>query len=108
MIFNRNRLCAIIIMSVTSLSMSLLAKLTTLQHYDPAPNFSANDSMMPANSQFLDLKQARFKHEKPNKRRVLGFNLSGFIQGSNRAKGYTGATDFGTVIGIPENGFEMG
>lgn len=108
MIFNHYRLCAIIIISALTSSTLLLARLTTLQHYDPIPVFSANDSMMPPNSQFLDLKQARFKYEEPSKRRVFGFNVSGFIQGSNRAKGYTGSTDFGTVVGIPENGFEMG
>lgn len=109
MILNRKRLYTIIFnLAIATCYSPLLAKLTTLQHFDPAPNFSANDSMMPANSQFLDLKQAQFKHETPNKERIFGINISGFIQGSSRAKGYTGSTDFGTVVGIPENGFEMG
>ena len=107
MVLNFDRFCAIIIGSLL-LTSHLMAELTTLQHYDPAPNFSANDSMLPANSHFLDLKQARFKNEKPNKKRFFGFNISGFIQGASRAKGYSGQTDFGTVNGIPENGFEMG
>ena len=33
-------------------------KLTTLKYFDPAPNYSANDSMVPPNSQFLNLKKA--------------------------------------------------
>jgi hypothetical protein len=109
MILNRSRLCAIIIIfnGLTN-STKLLAKLTTLQHYDPTPIFSANDSMMPPNSQFLDLKQARFKNETPSKKKMFGLNVSGFIQGANRAIGYDGQTQYGTVVGIPENGFEMG
>ncbi len=109
MIFNRTRLCAItIILNSCLISNNLFARLTTLQHYDPAPIFSANDSMMPPNSQFLDLIQARYKNETPSKNRIFGFNISGFIQGANQAAGYTGNTQFGTISGIPENGFEMG
>ncbi len=109
MIFNRTRLCAItIILSSCLISNNLFGRLTTLQHYDPAPIFSANDSMMPPNSQFLDLIQARYKNETPSKNRIFGFNISGFIQGANQAAGYTGNTQFGTISGIPENGFEMG
>lgn len=109
MILHFNRLCAIIIIiNFFLFSQFLQAELTTLQHFDPAPNFSANDSMMPPNSQFLDLKQARFKNEIPNKKRGFGFNISGFIQGANQAVGYNGQTQYGTVVGIPENGFEMG
>ena len=64
--------------------------------------------MMPPNSQFLDLTQARIKHEQPCKRRVLGVNVSGFLQRSIRAKGYTGITDYGSVAGLPPSAFEMG
>jgi hypothetical protein len=108
MILNLRRLCAIIIISSFFLSDLLFAELTTLQHFDPAPIFSADDSMLPPNSQFLGLKQARLKNEIPNKKRGFGINISGFIQGASRAKGYNGQTDYGTVVGIPENGFEMG
>lgn len=82
--------------------------MTTLQHFDPAPIFSANDSMVPPNSQFLDLLQARIKNEKPNKARHFGLNISGFIQRSVRANGYNGSTQYGTVVGSAPNAFEMG
>lgn len=109
MILNCNRLCAIIIIANTLFLTNLLfAELTTLQHFDPAPNFSCNDSMMPPNSQFLDLKQAEWKNEVPCKKRGFGLTITGFIQGASRAKGYNGETNYGTVVGIPENGFEMG
>lgn len=109
MILNLRRLCAIIIIvNGFLLTDFLFAELTTLQHFDPAPIFSANDSMLPPNSQFLDLHQARLKNEVPNQKRAFGINISGFIQGASRAKGYNGQTDYGTVVGVPENGFEMG
>lgn len=84
------------------------AKLTTLKHFDPSPNYSANNSMMPPNSQFLDLTQARIKHEVPSKRRTLGLNISGFIQKAVRARGYTGSNEYGSVLGTPPNAFELG
>lgn len=108
MILNFRRLCAIITISNFFICTSIFAELTTLQHYDPAPIFSANDSMMPPNSQFLDLIQADMKGEVPNKTRRFGINISGFIQGANRAIGYNGTTTYGTVNGVPENGFELG
>jgi hypothetical protein len=109
MILNLRRLCAIIIIiNAFFLTDSLFAELTTLQFADPAPNFSANDSMVPPNSQFLDLKQARLKNETPNKKRGFGINLSGFIQGASRAKSYNGQNDYGSVVGSPQNGFELG
>lgn len=108
MILNLRRLCAIITISNFFIFTPVLAELTTLQHYDPAPIFSANDSMMPPNSQFLDLIQAQMKGEVPNKTRRFGLNISGFIQGANRAIGYDGTTAYGTVVGVPENGFELG
>lgn len=83
-------------------------KLTTLKHFDPSPNYSANNSMMPPNSQFLDLTQARIKHEVPSKRRVLGFNISGFTQKAVRARGYTGTNEYGSVAGLPPSAFELG
>jgi|GEM_PF-787904 len=90
-------------------SANLFAEgLTTLQHFDPSPNFSANDSMMPPNSQFLDLLQARIKHEKPNKKRWFGLNVSGFIQRAVRANGYTGSTQYGSVSGSAPNAYELG
>ncbi len=98
-------LCAIIALIINA--CPLLAELTTLMHYDPAPIFSANDSMLPPNSQFLDLKQARYKKEKPNKRRAFGINISGFVQGANSAVNSAGVT-YGTINGDPEPGFEMG
>ena len=108
MILNLRRLCAIITINSTLIFTPILAELTTMQHFDPAPNFSANDSMMPPNSQFLDLIQAKMKNEVPNKTKRFGINISGFIQGANRAIGYDGTTTYGTVVGVPENGFELG
>ncbi len=108
MILNLRRLCAIITINSAFMFTPMLAELTTLQHFDPAPNFSANDSMMPLNSQFLDLQQAQMKNEVPNKTKRFGLNVSGFIQGANRAIGYNGTTTYGTVVGVPENGFELG
>ncbi len=83
-------------------------RLTTLKHFDPAPNYSANDSMVPPNSQFLNLKKARIKNEQPNKQRFVGFNISGFFQKAVRARGYNGNTEYGTVTGEAPNGFELG
>lgn len=107
MILNYKRLQVIILITSIAFSSFLSARLTTLNHFDPAPNYSANDSMMPPNSHFLDLAQARMKHEKPDDRRMFGINLSGFIQGSNQSRSSNG-TLYGTVSGTPENGFEMG
>ncbi len=89
-------------------STILDAKLTTLRHFDPAPNYSANDSMMPPNSQFITLQHARIKEEQPSKRRWFGFNMSGFFQKAVQARGYTGSTSYGTVVGSAPNAFEMG
>lgn len=83
-------------------------RLTTLKHFDPAPNYSANDSMVPPNSQFLNLKKARIKDEQPNKQRFVGFNISGFFQKAVRARGYNGNTEYGTVSGSAANAFELG
>jgi len=96
------------IIALSFFSISTMYGLTTLQHWDPSPIFSANDSMMPPNSQFLDLKQARMKNETPSKKRSFGINLSGFIQGASTAYGYDGCDEYGTVCGSPQNGFEMG
>ncbi|MFA5998866.1 MAG: hypothetical protein WC747_02530 [Candidatus Babeliales bacterium] len=96
------------IIALSFFSISTMYGLTTLQHWDPAPIFSANDSMMPPNSQFLDLKQARMKNETPSKRRSFGLNFSGFIQGANTAYGYAGCNTYGSECGTPQNGFEMG
>jgi len=97
------------VLNICLLFSSILeAKLTTLRHFDPAPNYSANDSMMPPNSQFITLQHARIKEEQPNKRRRFGFNISGFYQKSVQARGYTGNTDYGTVVGSAPNAFEMG
>ncbi|HSW68707.1 MAG TPA: hypothetical protein VLI69_00935, partial [Gammaproteobacteria bacterium] len=96
------------IIALSFFSISTMYGATTLQHFDPAPIFSANDSMMPPNSQFLDLKQARMKDETPSRRRWFGLNFSGFIQGANTAYGYAGCNQYGTACGVPENGFEMG
>lgn len=89
-------------------STLLEARLTTLRHFDPAPNYSANDSMMPPNSQFITLLHARIKDEQPSKKRKFGINISGFYQKSNQARGYTGSTEYGTVVGTAPNAFEMG
>lgn len=86
----------------------LLPRLTTLKHFDPAPIYSANDSMMPPNSQFLNLKKARIKGEEPNKQRFIGINFSGFCQKAVRARGYSGNTEYGTVAGEAANAFELG
>lgn len=83
-------------------------RLTTLKHFDPAPNYSANDSMVPPNSQFLNLKKARIKNEQPNKQRFVGINFSGFFQKAVRARGYNGNTEYGTVTGSAANAFELG
>jgi hypothetical protein len=83
-------------------------RLTTLKHFDPAPNYNANDSMVPPNSQFLNLKKARIKDEQPNKQRFVGFNISGFFQKAVRARGYNGNTEYGTVNGSAANAFELG
>ena len=83
-------------------------RLTTLKHFDPAPNYSANDSMMPPNSQFLNLKKARIKDEQPNKQRYVGINISGFCQKAVRGRGYNGNTEYGTVNGEAANAFELG
>lgn len=83
-------------------------RLTTLKHFDPAPNYSANDSMMPPNSQFLNLKKARIKDEQPNKQRFVGINISGFCQKAVRGRGYNGNTEYGTVNGEAANAFELG
>lgn len=84
------------------------AKLTTLKHFDPSPNYSANNSMMPPNSQFLDLAQARIKKIAPSKSRTIGFNLSGFVQKAVRARGYTGSDEYGSVSGDAPSAFELG
>lgn len=108
MIPSNTRLCAIVAITLNIfLHTPILAELTSLQYYDPAPVFSANDSMMPPNSQFLDLKQARWKNELPNKKRCFGLNISGFVQGANSSYSSSGV-QYGTVVGVPENGFEMG
>lgn len=83
-------------------------RLTTLKHFDPAPNYSANDSMMPPNSQFLNLKKARIKDEQPNKQRFVGINISGFCQKAVRGRGYNGNTEYGSVQGEAANAFELG
>lgn len=82
--------------------------MTTLKHFDPAPVYSANDSMVPPNSQFLDLAQARIKGENPSKRRVFGLNFSGFVQRAIRARGYTGQVEFGSVLGVTDAAKELG
>jgi hypothetical protein len=107
MISSRNHLCAIIAIINIFAYAALHAELTTLMHYDPAPIYSANNSMMPPNSQFLDLKQARFKEEQPDTKRYFGLNVSGFVQGANQANSSSGV-QYGTVSGVPEQGFEMG
>ncbi len=91
-----------------ALSGCIQAKLTTLKHFDPSPNYSANDSMMPPNSQFLDLKQARIKNEMPSKRRFFGINFSGFVQKAVRARGYSGNSDYGSTVGLLPSAFELG
>ena len=83
-------------------------RLTTLKHFDPIPNYSANDSMVPPNSQFLNLKKARIKDEQPSKQRYIGLNISGFFQKAVRARGYNGNTEYGTVTGSAANAFELG
>jgi hypothetical protein len=89
-------------------SSFLEAKLTTLRHFDPAPNYSANDSMMPPNSEFIALHHARIKEEQPSKKRRWGINISGFWQKAVQARGYTGTTQYGTVVGAAPNAFELG
>lgn len=106
MIAKRTLLSSIIIFSI--LNSGIAFGLTTLQHNDPAPVFSANESLIPPNSHFLDLTQARYKNETPNKKRILGFNISGFIQGASTANGYAGCNEYGSVCGQTENGFELG
>lgn len=91
-----------------SCSSLMQAGLTTLKHFDPSPRYSANDSMMPPNSQFLDLRQAQIKHEVPSKPRIFGLNFSGFVQKAVRARGYTGTNEYGSVLGTPPNAFELG
>ncbi|MCX5923468.1 MAG: hypothetical protein NTU89_02775, partial [Candidatus Dependentiae bacterium] len=86
----------------------IYSNLTTLQFWDPSPIFSANDCMMPPNSHFLDLLQARYKDEKPNKNRMFGINLTGFVQAAVTARGYNGCETYGSECGAPQNGFEMG
>ncbi|MCX5924423.1 MAG: hypothetical protein NTZ68_03305 [Candidatus Dependentiae bacterium] len=96
------------IIALSFFSISTMYGLTTLQHWDPSPIFSANNCMVPPNSQFLDLVQARIKNETPSKNRAFGINFSGFIQGSSTAYGYNGCDQYGTDCGSPQNGFEMG
>ena len=91
-----------------TISQVIHPRLTTLKHFDPAPNYSANDNMMPPNSQFLNLKKARIKGEEPNKQRYVGFTVSGYCQKAVRARGYNGNTEYGTVQGEAANAFELG
>ena len=107
MITKRTFLYVVIALNFCCVS-DIHSNLTTLQFWDPSPIFSANDCMMPPNSQFLDLLQARYKDEKPNKNRAFGINLSGFIQASVTARGYNGCETYGSECGQPQNGFEMG
>lgn len=107
MIIKPIKLFFLITLCIT-LQTKIFTGLTTLQFYDPSPVFSANDSMMPPNSQFLDLLQAQIKDEKPNKKRWFGLNVSGFIQRAVRANGYTGSTQYGSVTGDTPNAYELG
>lgn len=107
MITKRTFLYFIIALNFCCVS-DIYSNLTTLQFWDPSPIFSANDSMMPPNSHFLDLLQARYKDEKPNKNRMFGINLTGFVQASVTARGYNGCATYGSDCGTPQNGFEMG
>jgi len=101
-----NQLC--VLTAFLACTTIIEAGLTTLKHFDPSPKYSANDSMMPPNSHFLDLTQAAIKHEVPCKRRILGLNFSGFIQKAVRARGYSGADEYGSVNGLAPNAFELG
>lgn len=107
MILSRNVLLKSILV-FTAYNSFLYAGLTTLKHFDPSPRYSANDSGVPLGSIFLDLKQARIKHEVPSRKRVVNINVSGFLQRAVRAKGYNGVNEYGTVLGSPQGAFELG
>ena len=73
---------------------SIVPNLTTLQHYDPSPIYSANHSMMPPNSHMSYLRKAYKKSMKPDHKRHFGINLTGFAQGACRARNHNGCQIF--------------
>lgn len=75
-------------------SHTLLANLTTLQHWDPSPIYSANNSLIPPNSHITHLRKARKKDMTPDHKKFFSINISGVVQGACRARDCSGCKEF--------------
>lgn len=82
-------------------SETIVANLTTMQHWDPSPIYSANNSLMPPNSNTLHLRKARKKSMNPDHNKFFSMNISGIVQGACRARDCSGCTEFHSDCSAP-------
>ena len=87
--------CAII----NCFSEQLFANLTTMQYWDPSPIYSANNYLMPPNSNLLNLRKARKKDMKPSHDKRFSIGLTGFVQAASRAYDWYGCNTYQSWCG---------
>ena len=84
----------LLLATVFCFSHTILANLTTLQHWDPSPIYSANNSLIPPNSHINHLRKARKKDIQPDHKKFFSINISGVVQGACRARDCSGCKEY--------------
>ena len=100
--------CKIFVVITALLPSFAVANLTTMQHWDPSPVFSATNFMMPPHTHIANAKKTKFRQKKVTKDRAFGASFTGVIQGACRAQGIDSCSEFGSVCGVAANGTNLG